>query len=462
MPGKYEAPRKKGFPLWLPVLLVLSLALGALLFLPRGEEGPSLTVPQPPAPTEITTVPTTLPEPEHVVTTASIGAVGDLLAHTPIYHEKYNSVGCLGKDAYDFSPIYQYLAPYAEALDVAAANLETTLAGPELPYSGYPLFTTPDAIAEDARDAGFDLLLTANNHSYDTGLAGYKRTLETVRGMGLQTLGTMLTPEEPKFLVQDVNGIQIGMVCYTYASRVDEEGRPSLNGNPVISEAGICNYFDPYNLEPFYAEVEGHLREMEEAGAEASMIFLHWGVEYVLAPNDTQKVMAQKLCDLGFDVIIGGHPHVIQPMDLLESTLDPDHKTVCLYSLGNAVSNQRQGFSKSIATAHTEDGCLFSVTFEKYSDGTVYLAQAELLPLWVNKFFREDGKLEYNILPLDKDTEESWGSLYGIGADKVNACRASWDRTMALVGEGLAECQEYLARQKEAREQYYYDLVYGE
>ena len=203
------------------------------------------------------------------------------------------------------------------------------------------------------------------------------------------------------------------------------------------------------------------MEEMEAAGAEATMMFIHWGVEYNTFANDEQKAMAQKLCDLGIDVIVGGHPHVIQPVQLLESTVDPEHKTVVLYSMGNAVSNQLLGNLKSVQTAHTEDGVLFSVTFEKYSDGTVYLAEADILPTWVNMHHNSNGKTEYNILPLDAQRQEEWPTMFDIEEGTFNAAKNSHARTMAIVGQGLAECQEYLSQQKQAREEYYYQLVYG-
>lgn len=236
------------------------------------------------------------------------------------------------------------------------------------------------------------MLLTANNHSYDTRLAGYLRTLNVVREKGLETLGTYLSQDETKWTIVDINGIKIGMLCYTWASYVTDDGRPSLNGNQAIEQAGLCNYFVSTNLPGFYTEVEQYLKEMEAAGAEATIMFIHWGQEYMLAPSIEQEGIAQSLCDLGIDVIIGGHPHVVQPIDLLESKTDPNHKTVCLYSTGNAVSNQRIGTILAMKTAHTEDGILFTVSFEKYSDGTVYLAEVDAIPTWVNRYRNENGK----------------------------------------------------------------------
>lgn len=417
-------------------------------------------------PTETQTVPptTTEPEPvpEHVVSTATIGSMGDLLMHEPLFKQNYNSVSYLGNNEYDFTPMFEYLAEYASIPDLAVANLETTLCSTDngYGYSGYPHFNCPDEIVDGAKDAGFDMLLTGNNHSYDTTLVGYKRTLEVIREKELGTLGTMLSADEPKYVIQDINGIKIGMISYTYANYDTEDGRPSLNGNAPIAEAGICNYFVTGKPAAFYTEIEGYLQEMEDAGAEATVVYMHWGVEYNTFANNEQKTIAQKLCDLGVDVIIGGHPHVVQPVDLLESTVDPDHKTVIIYSMGNAVSNQRLGNLSAISTAHTEDGVMFSITFEKYSDGTVYLAGADVLPTWVNKFTNSDGKLEYNILPLDDDRRDSWKDMFDIGDNTFNACVKSYDRTMAIVGEGLEECRAWLEQQKLDREEYYYNLAF--
>ena len=313
-------------------------------------------------------------------------------------------------------------------------------------------------IAQAALDAGYDMFLTANNHCGDTTADGILRTLEQSRGVGLKTLGTQMNDEEKKFEIVDVNGIKIGMIAYTYATSVTSDGRPSLNGNAALSQVGIVNYFMENNLEAFYTELEQRLAQMKQDGAEATIVYLHWGVEYLLEENSTQRAIAQKLCDLGVDVIIGGHPHVVEPIDLLESTVDPNHKSVILYSMGNAVSNQRQGNLSMISTAHTEDGVLFAVTFEKYSDGTVYLAGAEVVPTWVN-MHSNNGSREYNILPLDIDKKEAWTSLFNLTQANYDAAVKSYDRTMEIVGEGLTECQTWLEQAKTDRENYYLELA---
>ena len=183
----------------------------------------------------------------------------------------------------------------------------------------------------------------------------------------------------------------------------------------------------------------------------------------MLQPNASQQAMAQRICDLGVDVIIGGHPHVVEPVALLESTTDPEHRTVCLYSMGNAVSNQRLGLLKSISTAHTEDGVLFSITFSKYSDGTVYLEDVDLIPTWVraidangNTVVRQSATIRrYEILPLDDSRRSQWQELFGIDDSTLAQCNDSWQRTMDIVGAGMTQSQDYLRAEKTAREANY-------
>ena len=185
------------------------------------------------------------------------------------------------------------------------------------------------------------------------------------------------------------------------------------------------------------------------------MVYLHWGDEYKWktgeAPNADQTAMAQKLCDMGVDVIVGGHPHVVQPVDLLTSSTDSEHKTIVLYSMGNAVSNQRIKEMESEPTGHTEDGVLFCVTFSKYSDGSVYVDSAELIPTWVN-LNSNSGSTEYNILPLEESTAAQWQAQFGLTDSQLADAKASFDRTEALVLTGMEKVQSYLNQQKQLRE----------
>ncbi len=377
------------------------------------------------------------------VTSATLSNTGDVLMHMPVVRSGYNSA----TGAYDFSNSFTYLRDYLSRADLAVANLETTLAGLDngYKYSGYPTFNCPDEIVSSLKNVGFDMLLTANNHSYDTRNAGFYRTQEIIARNGMWNLGTVSSDEDSFWQVRDINGINIGMLCYTYQTDDGTTDRKALNGITMTAEASKhISSFSYSQLERFYNEVDSYIDTMESAGAEAIVLYIHWGNEYQTTENATQNRIAQKLCDLGVDVIVGGHPHVVQPMELLTSTQDPNHKTVCLYSMGNALSNQRVENMGTGGTMHTEDGVLFSFTFAKYSDGTVILEAVELLPIWVNHYYNAaTAKYVYQLLPLDTSVED-WKTQYQLTDGGLADCQKSYDRTMQIVGEGLTAIQTYV------------------
>ena len=378
-----------------------------------------------------------------LVSSATVSSQGDLLMHKPVIDTCKDSDG-----NWDFSSIFRYVNSYVAGYDYAVANLETTLGGPDHPYQGNPSFNTPDAFADQLVKTGFDMLLTANNHCADTTASGIVRTLEQLRKRNLATVGTQKDSSEPDFLVVEINGIRIGISCYTYATDETDDGRPSLNFNSYLSKSGIVNYYMEEKLDRFYGEVEAQLNAMKQQGVDATMFYIHWGEEYKTEENELQNKMAQKLCDMGVDVIIGGHPHVVQPIELLKSTRDPGHRTVCIYSLGNVVSNQRTGIDPAFAGGFTEDGVIFNVTFEKYSDGSVLLTDVQVLPTWVN-MHTTDGVKEYNVLPLDITQESQWKDQFHLSDETLKNAKDSYKRTMDIVGDGLKECQKYLETTKQ-------------
>ena len=266
-----NAPRRHtGLIIFLVLLMLLFIAGSALMIklcldlihsesTPSDRPGTSVQIDIQPTEEEETEPPTetTVPDPvpESVIATATIGATGDLLMHEPVI-----SAGREDDGTYDFSPIFQYLKEYSSAVDFAAANLETTLFGPGKPYKGYPMFNCPDDIVTGAVDAGFDMILTGNNHSFDTGLEGYLRTIEVVRDAGVPNLGTMTGPEDDKWYIADVNGIKIGMLNYTYETSDGGGEYPSLNGLPMYGASyEYVNCFRMDAPQPFFDEVEGYL-----------------------------------------------------------------------------------------------------------------------------------------------------------------------------------------------------------
>ena len=153
----------------------------------------------------------------------------------------------------------------------------------------------------------------------------------------------------------------------------------------------------------FYAEVSTALEDMKNDGVEYTIAYIHWGNEYQLEEDVHQQEIAQGLCDLGINALIGGHPHVVQPVDLLTNT-EGDHQMLCVYSVGNLLSNQRRDLISSQPNGHTEDGLLVKLSLEQTGDGAVSLTAVDFIPTWVYKDSAESNS-EYFILPLDSTDE---------------------------------------------------------
>ena len=441
------------------LIAILAITLAVLLVLcifvvGNGNDKPTPTEPQITQPTTEPTPAPTEPPTEPPITkvgTATVSSVGDMLMHMPVINTGYDEE----TRTYDLRAIFDYISDYTTSADLMVGNLETTLAGLDsgYKYSGYPQFNCPDSVVDAMKSAGFDVVLTANNHSYDTRTVGLNRTLQVIKDRQLQYLGTKLDAEEKDYVIADCNGIQIGLLCYTYDTGTADPETIALNGITLTKEdSKLVNSFDYNELDIFYADVQENLAAMEKDGAEAVMLYIHWGEEYQLQANSSQKAIAQRLCDLGVDVIVGGHPHVVQPVELLTSTEDENQKTVCLYSMGNAVSNQRLGNLSSVKTAHTEDGAMLQITFAEYSDGTVIVEYADVLPFWVWMHYDEDWNKLYQLMPLD-DQIEDWKNQFGVDDDVLKKLQDSYDRTMALVGEGIEEAQEYYTANQKAVEE---------
>ena len=437
------------------IVLLLTLSIGLLLarFIIDGDEEPS-------SPAYVVSdstfspddskeegmdkaEPTPKPVEPHIVSSASIGVTGDILMHGPVLNAALK-----GSGEYDFNNNYEYIKAYYEKYDFMVANLEVTLGGKDAGnYRGYPTFNSPDTVIDALKNAGVDMLLTANNHTYDTGYNGMLRTQSVIKEKGLLHLGTREDNLTSPYIVQDINGVKVGMVCYTYETDKREDGRKSLNGITVSADAGpLISSFNYDELDVFYQEIESTLKAMETEGAKTNIVFIHWGNEYQLSPNDTQKAIAQKLCELGVDVIVGGHPHVIQPFETLTSSTG--HKTHCIYSIGNAVSNQNRNTLSDIRNSkYTEDGMIFGIKYNLWNDGSVEISEISILPTWVNKESKNTG-LEYNIIPLDT-TVGAW-NCYDVG--NVSRTYESYSRTMSLVGEGLNATRLALGLDKVALE----------
>lgn len=320
----------------LALLLTLTLMAGCAPATPSidvAEPTPDITTSPEPTPTSTPTpTPTPTPEPEPEPITATLTVAGDIMSHMPQTNDAY--VAETGE--YDYTPMLRYAKPWIEAADLAVGNLETTFSGGPN-YSGYPAFNTPDALGYALKDAGFDLLSTANNHSLDRRFAGLERTLNVLDEIGIAHVGTYRTQEERDsnsgIVVADCGGISIAFLAYTYGT----------NAIPVPEGKDFCiNLFNTdymTNLSVFDTErVEADMAAARALGCDLIAVIMHWGIEYRLTPNAYQQKLAETLVDLGADLVLGGHPHVLEPYEFL--TTEAGNTGFICYSLGNFISSQ--------------------------------------------------------------------------------------------------------------------------
>lgn len=246
---------------------------------------------------------------------------GDLMQHDLQFKMALQDDG-----TYDYSECFQYVKHEIESADIAVANFETTLDGP--PYHGYPNFCSPDKFLVDCKAAGFDIMLTANNHTCDRRQRGLERTIHVMDSVGIQHLGTYLDTasfEQNYPLLVEKNGFRIAMLNYTYA----------ING-ATVHAPNIVNRIDT-------AKISIDIEKAKSMEADAIIAFMHWGIEYMLDPDISQKKLADWLLNKGVTHIIGGHPHIVEPIEIRTDSITGE-KHVLAYSLGNFISNStRQG-----------------------------------------------------------------------------------------------------------------------
>ena len=271
------------------------------------------------------------PQEEAKADTLRLVFAGDIMTHGPQI-----KAADRGRGTYDFTPSFELVRPMIERADLALANLETTFGG--TPYRGYPMFSSPSSLGSALKEAGFDVLTTANNHSCDRGHYGVVNTIDVLDSLGMRTTGSYRTKAERSQrtpLIIDVRGVKIAVLAYTYGT----------NGLPIPQPALV----DTINLE----QISDDLRRADSLGADYKIVQIHWGNEYEKHPNKRQRELAIALAHHGVGAVIGSHPHVVQDSDWIEEE-GAKMKTFVIYSLGNFISNQT-------SPAATRGGMLLSL-----------------------------------------------------------------------------------------------------
>ena len=304
-------------------------------------------------------------------------AIGDIMCHNSQYKDAYDSV----TKTYDFSYVFSDIKEYISSADIAIGNLETTFAGKERGYSNYPRFNTPEQLAKNLKDCGIDVVSTANNHCMDTNYTGLVSTLKYLDEAGIAHTGTNETAEnQNEILIKDIKGIKIAFLSFTYGT----------NGIPIPSDKKFAVNLIDEDL------ILKQIKLAKEQNSDLICASMHWGIEYQLKQNKEQEKLKDLLFNNGVDIILGSHPHVLQPMEKQTVTLEDGTTKDCfvIYSLGNFMSGQTK--------ENTRSSIILNIDITKNGEtGQTSLNKVEYIPIYMYKSATASIK-KYKVLDIEK------------------------------------------------------------
>ena len=337
--------------------------------------------------------------------TINLIAIGDVMCHNTNFQTAYNS----SSKTYDFMPAFVNVSKYIEKGDIAIGNLETTLTGKEVGYSGYPTFNSPEELGVALKNIGVDVVSTANNHCMDKGTKGVINTLDNLDNIGISHTGTNRTKEEQDtILVKDVNGMKVAFLAFTYGT----------NGINIPSgKEYLVNLID----KDFIVE---QIELAKQQNPDIICASMHWGIEYAQKQNKNQEELADLLFQNGVDIIIGNHAHVIEPMEKRTITLDDgtEKEVFVVYSLGNLMSGQTQ--------AGTRTSILLSLDLKKSSKtGDIKIETIDCIPIYT---YTNPNYKNYKIMDIIKRLKAYDNGDKSISSTYVQTFRSELDRVTAM------------------------------
>lgn len=341
--------------------------------------------------------------------TFTMTAIGDTLCHNTQYWDAYNKA----TDEYDFSYVYDEIRDYTKYSDITIGNLETTFAGKERGYSNYPTFNSPDSLASALKGIGLDVISLAGNHALDYGYSGLCRTIDVFDNVGIDHLGTYKTQEEQKeILIKNVKGVNIAFINYTYGT----------NGIPVPSGKDYCINLIDKDL------IKKQINQAKEKNVDMIVACMHWGTEYRTTANAEQKELADFLFQNGVDIILGNHPHVLEPMEKRNITLEDgtEKEVFVVYALGNFTADQRDEI--------TRDSAILNLNITKKSDGKLKINKVDYIPIYMYKNPNVSIR-KFKILDLQRTiyNYES-GANTSIGQTTYNNLKVQLNKIKSILG----------------------------
>lgn len=340
-------------------------------------------------------------EPAEKIEYINILTLGDNLLHMPVVNSGKQSDG-----TYKFGHLYENIRDYIKKADLAVIGQETPFGGSEFGYSGYPMFNSPSDMGKTLYEEGFNVILHASNHILDKGVKGAENTLDFWKAYpDVTVLGINENKEaKDKVVIREVKGAKLALLNYTYGT----------NGITLpYGKEYLVNYIDKDKIRSDAAYAEEN--------ADFTIAFMHWGTEYLMKPDASQEDLAKKMCEWGIDLVIGAHPHVIEPFEIIES--ENGNTMPVYYSLGNYVSRQKE--AKNLL------GALADVTL-KFDGEEVLIEKCSFIPI-VTHYNRACN--EFLVYPLNEYSNEL-AAQHGVQQYGEKVSVEKWEKIVSETFEG--------------------------
>ena len=345
--------------------------------------------------------------------TINMTVTGDVLCHNTNFWDAYDA----STDSYDFSYVFEDIEKYFSSADIVVGTIETSFAGKEAGYSNYPTFNSPEELATDLKELGYDVMAMATNHCLDKGYKGLVSTIEELDKAGIKHIGTYKSEEDSKeILIQDVKGIKMAFLNYTYGT----------NGIPI--PAGKEYSVNLIDKDKMKADIE----KAKKLNADVICVNMHWGEEYRQTATPEQEELADFLFQNGVDLILGSHTHVLEPMEKRTVTLADGTKKdgFVIYSLGNFMSGQNANYTRQSVILDIQ-------LTKKGKDNTISIDSVKYTPIYMYNIYAGKSMNRFKIMDIEEEIKKYDEGDATIGAQLYNTLVSELEHIYKVVGNEI-------------------------